>query len=82
VTRRWSAVVVLDRDANICSVPEYGFTLTEYDPTRPWIVRGNEHRTITLDDDASFFEWAQELWPAPQWTVDLDPWQLAPDRRR
>jgi hypothetical protein len=62
-------------------VCEYGFTVTEHDPERPWIVLARAHRTITLDDEASFFEWAAENWPAPRWTVELDPWQLAPGRR-
>jgi hypothetical protein len=25
-------------------VPEYGFTLTENDAARPWIVLGSDHR--------------------------------------
>jgi hypothetical protein len=56
----------------------YRFTLTEYDPDRPWIVRGQDVQTITLADGASFFEWAHEHWPAPRWSVELDPWQLTP----
>jgi hypothetical protein len=57
-------------------VPEYGFTLTEHDPTRPWIVVGQEHRTVTLDalDFFACFAWARERWPFPRWTVQLDPW--------
>jgi hypothetical protein len=39
---------------------------------------GQEHRTITLDDGVGFFEWAHDHWPSPRWTVELDPWQLAP----
>ena len=56
----------------------YRFTLTEYDPDRPWIVRARDTQTVTLADEASFFEWAHEHWPAPQWSVELDPWQLTP----
>jgi hypothetical protein len=55
---------------------EYGFTLTEHDPQRPWIVVGSEHRTITLADGTSFFEWAHEHWPTPRWSIELDPWAL------
>jgi hypothetical protein len=33
---------------------------------------------VTLEDDASFFEWAAENWPAPKWSVELDPYLLAP----
>jgi hypothetical protein len=60
-------------------VRDYGFTITEHDPERPWIVLGSEHRTITLDDGADFFHWAHGHWPSRRWTVDLDPWQLSPD---
>jgi hypothetical protein len=62
-------------------VREYDFTITEHDLDRPWIVLGREHRTVTLGDEESFFEWAAENWPAPRWTVELAPWQLAPRRR-
>ncbi len=57
---------------------DFGFTLTEHDPERPWIVVGSEHHTATLEDVGSFFEWAHKRWPAPRWTVELDSWQLAP----
>jgi hypothetical protein len=56
----------------------YRFTLTEHDPDRPWIVRGQDRQTITLAEGANFFEWAHEQWPPPQWSVELDPWQLMP----
>jgi hypothetical protein len=54
------------------------FTLTECDAEQPWIVRARDTQTVTLADDASFFAWAREHWPAPQWSVELDPWQLSP----
>jgi len=60
-------------DEDICSC-----RLTEHDPERPWIVLSQDHRTVTLDDDVTFFEWAHEQWPSPRWTVELDPWQIAP----
>ena len=59
-------------------MPEYRYTVTEYDPERPWIVLGSSHGQVTLPDDSGFFEWAQEHWPAPRWSVELDPWQLTP----
>jgi hypothetical protein len=46
-------------------MPEYRYTVTEHDPERPWIVRGSSHEEVALPDDSSFFEWAQEHWPAP-----------------
>lgn len=57
---------------------EYRFTLTEHDSERPWIVRSQEHRAVSLDDGVDFFEWAHERWPAPRWKVELDPFQLSP----
>jgi len=59
-------------------VRQYGFTITEYDPDRPWMVLWREHRTIKLPDGRDFFAWTREQWPAPRWSVELDPWQLAP----
>jgi hypothetical protein len=59
-------------------VTAFSFTLTEHDPEQPWIVRHQERRTVELDDGVRFFEWARKQWPAPRWTVELDPWQLSP----
>ena len=39
-------------------MPEFGFTITEHDPGRPWIVTGREHQTVRLDAGISFFDWA------------------------
>jgi hypothetical protein len=58
-------------------VPGYGYMLTEHDPSKPWLVLGREHRTVTLDDGANFFEWAHREWPAPRWSVEIDPGQLS-----
>ena len=55
---------------------EYGFTITEHDPDRPWIVLATEHRTTKLPDGRDFFAWAHEQQPAPRWSVEPDPWQL------
>jgi hypothetical protein len=59
------------------SLPEYRYTVTEHDPEKPWLVLGSSRGAVTLGDAASFFEWAAEHWPAPQWSVELDPYQLA-----
>jgi hypothetical protein len=63
---------------NIRSMREYGFTITEHDPERPWRVLSSEHRTVKLPDGRDFFAWAREQWPAPRWSVQLDPWQVSP----
>lgn len=57
---------------------EYGFTITEHDPDRPWMVLSSEHREIKLPDGQNFFAWAHEHWPEPRWSIDLDPFDLAP----
>jgi hypothetical protein len=57
---------------------EYRYRATEYDPERPCFVLGSSRGQVTLPDDVSFYEWAQEHWPAPRWTIEPDPWQLAP----
>jgi hypothetical protein len=58
-------------------VSGYRYTVAEHDPDEPWIVLGISRGTVTLEDGASFFEWAAENWPAPRWSVELDPYQLA-----
>jgi hypothetical protein len=58
----------------------FSFTVTEHNSGRPWIVIGREQRTVELEENADFFGWAREQWPEPRWTVELDPWQLIPDR--
>lgn len=60
-------------------MPQYSFVVTEHDPERPWIVRAQEHHTVTLDDGVVFSRWARERWPPPGWSVEVDPWQLAPE---
>jgi len=62
-------------------VPEYGYTVTEHDVDKPWLVLGSEHRTITLDEGTEFFTWAHAEHPAPRWSVELDPSQLTPEWR-
>jgi hypothetical protein len=61
-------------------MPEYRYTVTEHDPGRPWIVLGSSHGQVALPDEQSFFAWAAEEWPAPRWSVQLDPWQLTPKK--
>ena len=67
-----------DLDEHMFALREYTFTITEHDPDRPWIVRGHDRHTVTLEDGVEFFAWAGEQWPAPRWSVQLDPWQLTP----
>lgn len=57
---------------------EVSFTVTEHDLEEPWIVVGTERHAIKLDDGENFFTWAAERWPTERFTVQLDPWQLAP----
>jgi hypothetical protein len=63
-------------------MPEFGYTVTEHDLERPWLIVGRTRGAVTLDDPAAFFEWVAEHSPEPRWTVELDPWRLAPDWRR
>jgi hypothetical protein len=56
---------------------EYGYTVTEHDPERPWIVRDQHHETVKLDHGMSFFEWAASQYPREHYTVELDPWELS-----
>ena len=56
---------------------EYSFTATEHDCAKPWIVLGTSHQRVTLPDEVDFFDWVHEHWPAPRWSVELDPWHLS-----
>jgi hypothetical protein len=51
----------------------YTYTLTEYDPDEPWIVRSTSRDSIELDDGADFHAWAHERWPSPRYRVKPDP---------
>lgn len=62
-------------------MPEFSYTVAEYDPGQPWIVLGTGHATVEPPDDARFFTWAHENWPPPRWSVQLDAWELSPDGR-
>jgi hypothetical protein len=55
---------------------EYGYTVTEHDAERPWIVLETSHETVALADGVNFFDWVQERWPAPRWSIELDPHEL------
>ena len=54
----------------------YGYTVTEHDPNRPWLIVAREHRTVELEDGQGFFDWAGAQWPQDRYTVELDPWEL------
>jgi len=54
-------------------VPEFAYTVTMYDPDRPWIVASREHGTVQLADGVDFGAWARQQYPDPQTTVQLDP---------
>lgn len=56
---------------------EYGYTVTEHDPDRPWLIVNSQHRSISLLDDQGFFDWASSEWPRDRFTVTLDPWALS-----
>jgi hypothetical protein len=58
-------------------VREYGYTVTEHDADRPWIVRDQRHETVRLGDGMSFFQWAAGQYPRERFTVELDPWELS-----
>jgi hypothetical protein len=56
------------------------FSVTEHDPAKPWIVVETTEHTAELAEEADFFAWAAERWPANRFTVQLAPWQLSPSR--
>jgi hypothetical protein len=58
----------------------WGYTVTEHDEAKPWVVKRTEHLTVELGDDEEFFDWASREWPGERYTVTLDPWSLSPGR--
>ncbi len=60
----------------MCSMPEFAYTVTEHDPARPWVVLGQQRDRVMLAEGDDFFTWANERWPAPRWSVELDPHEL------
>jgi hypothetical protein len=55
---------------------EFSYTVTEHDPDQPKTVVGRGRQTVTLDADEHFFAWARDRWPEPQWSIELDQYQL------
>jgi hypothetical protein len=51
----------------------YSFAVTEYDVTKPWLVRSTGHRTVELGEEEDFVSWADREFPRERYTVQLDP---------
>jgi hypothetical protein len=61
----------------------WSYTLTEHNPAKPWlIVSVRRGMTVELEEHVNFFTWAAETWPPPQFSVELDPYQILANRRR
>ena len=66
----------------MCSMRTWNFSVTEYDPTKPWlIVSVRRGMTVELDDEIPFTDWAHDEWPSPRYSVELDPWDLSANLR-
>jgi hypothetical protein len=61
-------------------VPEYEYTLVEYDPERPWLVASTQTLTVALQDAQAFPAWASRQWPAPRYKAELRHRELRPWR--
>ena len=60
-------------------VPEYRYTVAEYDPEKPWLIVGPRLRmTVELDEGEDFTIWATQAWPAPRFRAQLEPGPLPP----
>jgi hypothetical protein len=55
-------------------VPLFSYTVTEYDLSKPWLVICTGRHQVELADAHAFLDWARERWPAPRYSVQLDPW--------
>jgi hypothetical protein len=56
----------------------YSYTVTEYEPERPWVVRSTSRGSVELPQDTHFYDWACERWPGPRFGVKLDSPPLSP----
>ena len=60
-------------------MPDYRFTITEYDGDQPWLIVGPLRReTVELEDGEDFATWAAQAWPRPTFQVQLEPEPLGP----
>jgi hypothetical protein len=51
----------------------YSFTITEYDPGKPWVVRSTGRSSVELPEGDDFAAWARETYPdRNRWKVELD----------
>ena len=65
--------------ATTFALPEFRYTVTEYDPAKPWLIVGPLRReTVQLDDSDDFATWAARAWPGPRFRAQLEPEPLAP----
>lgn len=57
----------------------WNFTVTEYDPDEPWIVRSTSRDSVELPDGQDFNEWAKGRWPSPCYVVkpEREPFRWA-----
>jgi hypothetical protein len=55
-------------------VPEFRYTVAEYDPRQPWLLVGEIRRlTVQLEDAEAFTAWAARRWPAPRYKAEREP---------
>lgn len=57
----------------------YGFSVTEHDLDKPWLILDRRHHIVDLPDGQDFFAWATREWPVDRFTVQADPWTFGPE---
>jgi hypothetical protein len=68
-------------------MPEYRYTVAEYDPARPLVLVGALRQlTVEFDESEDFAAWAARAWPRPRhsalrWrlSAEASPLQRPPD---
>jgi hypothetical protein len=53
-------------------MPVFSFTLTEYQPDKPWLIVSIGRDSVELEDGENFYDWAQEHYPNSRYRVELD----------
>lgn len=82
VPKAGNGISILTRVRTCVRMPEYRYTVAEYDPARPWVLVGALRQlTVELDEGEDFAAWAARAWPRPRYQVhrlpELGPWQGA-----
>ena len=53
-------------------MPIFNFTVTEYEPGKPWLIVSTGRQSVELAGDADFHAWARAQWASERFRIELD----------